>query len=70
MFGFFTVYLRTDPQILHERILKRSRNEEACIPYEYLEELHKLHEEWLIENKQNLDFPVLIIDANSPLSQM
>ena len=42
------VYLRTSPQIVYERIKKRARDEESCIPYEYIKRLHERHEDWLI----------------------
>ena len=42
------VYLRTDPEVAHDRIKKRARDEESCVPFEYLKDLHELHENWLI----------------------
>lgn len=41
------LYLRTSPKVAYERILKRNRSEETSISYEYIEELHKYHEDWL-----------------------
>ena len=41
------VYLRTDPEVVFERIKKRCRNEEKTIPLDYLRCLHRLHERWL-----------------------
>ncbi|CAL4064807.1 unnamed protein product, partial [Meganyctiphanes norvegica] len=64
------VYLRTDPNVTHERIAKRSRTEESAIPLEYLQSLHSLHEEWLIEKKFELPAPVLVLDANQDLPTM
>lgn len=64
------VYLQTDPSLLHERIKKRARSEEKTIPLQYLEDLHKLHEEWLIEKKHGLSTPVLVLDANDSLPSM
>ena len=34
--------------VAHERILARHRNEEVKIPFEYIRQLHELHEQWLI----------------------
>lgn len=45
------IYLRTTPDILSERINQRNRVEEQNIDKKYLESLHKLHDEWLIEKK-------------------
>ena len=42
------VYIRTTPEVAYERILARHRNEEVKIPFEYICQLHELHEQWLI----------------------
>lgn len=43
------VYLRTDPEVAHGRVVARSRAEEADrIPLQYLRDLHELHEDWLV----------------------
>lgn len=56
------IYLQTDPQTCYERIKHRARDCEKAISLEYLEELHKNHEEWL----NNWDScPVIIINKNN-----
>ena len=78
------VYLRTDPEVVFERIKKRSRNEEKTIPLDYLRCLHRLHERWLnprgdVGENDAVDesaasypvpAPVLIIDGNCSADQM
>jgi len=54
------VYLKTDPNISNERVIKRSRKGEN-IPIEYLEKCHNYHEKWL-NNESNYD--KITIDAN------
>lgn len=65
------VYLKTTPSVVHERIKKRARSEEQCVPLSYIEDLHKLHEDWLI-TKQHAECPapVLVLDADLDLSQI
>lgn len=47
---YYHVYLQLDPKICLERIKQRSRNEETGISMDYLELLHKRHEEWSKDN--------------------
>jgi len=42
------IYLRTSPEVVHDRIKKRCRDEEKTIPLDYLRSLHRLHEKWLM----------------------
>ncbi|XP_026497097.2 deoxynucleoside kinase [Vanessa tameamea] len=65
------VYLKTTPQVVHDRIKKRARSEEQCVPLSYIEELHKLHEDWLVNRTfAECPAPVLMIDADLDLSQI
>lgn len=62
------IYLQTDPNICYERITKRAREEEAAVPFSYIESLHKKHENWLI-NKQDIapylqETPVLVLNCD------
>lgn len=64
------VYLRTSPKVVYERMKKRARCEESCIPFKYLEELHNLHENWLIHNRIENNAKVLVLDANLDMEQI
>ncbi|XP_071957893.1 thymidine kinase 2, mitochondrial-like isoform X2 [Antedon mediterranea] len=65
------IYLRTTPENCQLRIKERSRNEESSIPIEYLQDLHQLHEDWLVNKTRfSLPAPVTVLDANLPLDQM
>ncbi len=55
------IYIRADPQISYERMLKRERTEEKCVPLEYLENINRYHDEWLqTMNPED----ILVIDVN------
>ncbi|KAG1677372.1 hypothetical protein FOA52_010751 [Chlamydomonas sp. UWO 241] len=41
------IYLRANPDTCFRRMTKRSRNEEASVQLEYLQDLHAHHEDWL-----------------------
>lgn len=64
------IYLRTSPDVAHERILKRARTEEDKVSIEYLKQLHDLHEDWLIHNKYKMTTPVLILDGDLDADSM
>ncbi|XP_052815186.1 thymidine kinase 2, mitochondrial-like [Mya arenaria] len=65
------VYLRTRPEVLMERIRSRNRPEEQDIPMKYLEDLHQLHEKWLVEKTPfKPTAPVLVLDANQDIATM
>jgi deoxyadenosine/deoxycytidine kinase len=56
------IYLRCDPEVSYKRLKIRSRNEESTVSLQYLEMLHKSHDDWLMINKK--DFNSMIIDVN------
>ena len=53
------IYVKTDPEVAHDRCLKRARPGET-IPLEYLEKCHEKHEEWFSQEKK----VTLIIENN------
>jgi deoxyadenosine/deoxycytidine kinase len=62
------VYLQVDPKTCYERIQKRSRSEEEAVPLAYIEQLHDLHESWLIDKKDVIpsvkNTPVLVVEGS------
>lgn len=57
----FYVYLRSDPAKCAERIIRRARQSEDSIPIHYLQQLHDLHEEALID-ANNLGIKVVVVN--------
>lgn len=55
------IYLRCQPEVALQRIQKRGRIEEKDITLEYLSDLHKYHEQWLMTKS---DLNVIIIDCD------
>jgi deoxyadenosine/deoxycytidine kinase len=53
------IYVKAEPEISYERVIKRSRKGEI-IPLTYLKECHNYHEQWL--NRTNIK--ILSLDAN------
>ena len=63
------VYIRSDPTILQERILARGRKEEeGALSQDYLTDLHRRHEDWLVREQFPLPAPVTIMDGNLELA--
>lgn len=60
------IYLKTDPKIAYERVLKRNRKGETIKDY-YLRSCHKYHEKWLTNEKMT---NVITIDANENEDKM
>jgi deoxyadenosine/deoxycytidine kinase len=55
------IYIRADPETSFQRMLKRERSEEKCVPVEYLKIISEYHDEWLCrEDQQN----VLVINVD------
>lgn len=62
---FLLVYLRTTPDVVYKRMLKRNREEEKSVSIEYLEQIHQMHEDWLYHKKIfNCPAPVITLNAN------
>ncbi|CAH8543468.1 unnamed protein product [Schistosoma turkestanicum] len=65
------VYLRANPTVCFERLHARNRSGEEGIALKYLEDLHELHEAWLIERRFGpLPAPVLVFDCNKPFPEL
>ncbi len=56
------IYLRTEPKTAYQRMLKRERSEEKCVPLDYLEINVKYHDDWLLS--EEFKDKVLVIDVN------
>jgi len=64
------VYLQTKPEVALERVRARSRGEEHLISEDYIQQLHNLHEDWLIGHKFPVPAPVVVVDANKDVKDM
>ena len=53
------IYLRCNPETAYKRIQKRGREEEKNISLEYLNDLHRYHEDWLMTESN-----VLVINCD------
>lgn len=49
------IYIKTEPEVCYQRILKRSRTGEENICKEYLTRCHEAHDEWLVNANLTLD---------------
>ena len=63
------IYLRTNPDVCHQRLQKRDRHEESEVSLEYIQTIHAKHERWLIDKKDlNTTLnkvPVLVLDCDA-----
>jgi deoxyadenosine/deoxycytidine kinase len=58
------IYLRSDPAKCLQRIMKRGRDSEEQIPLEYLESLHKYHENAYMSGVTN-GLPIIVVDVEN-----
>ncbi|HJM68606.1 MAG TPA: deoxynucleoside kinase [Candidatus Babeliales bacterium] len=62
------IYLQTDPEVCHQRLVKRNRHEESAVSLDYLTKLHNKHQQWLVEKMDDVSFlgdtPVLVLHCN------
>lgn len=62
------VYLRSTPEVVHQRMQQRGRAEEAGVPLAYLQRIHNYYERWLMKGVPHKSpAPVLVIDADNDL---
>jgi deoxyadenosine/deoxycytidine kinase len=57
------IYIKTNPKTCFDRIQKRNRRGESNVELQYVEELHKKHEEWIQKESKNTN--VLVIDGEA-----
>lgn len=62
------IYVKADPKICFERIQKRNRSSETSLSFEYIQDINRAHDKFLIE-KEGItpalrDIPVLVLDCN------
>lgn len=58
------VYLRTNPAVVYGRTMTRGCPEEKQVPLKYIQQLHDLHESWLLGGTDTRPAPVLELSAN------
>ena len=62
------IYLQVSPYVAYERIKKRNRPEEKQMGFDYIEQIHLRHEEFLIQNKHNSkhlkNVPILTLNCD------
>lgn len=64
------IYIRTSPDILMNRIRARNRIEERGIQPDFINLLHRCHEEWLIERNDPRPAEVIVINGDNSQEQM
>lgn len=66
-----SVYLRTSPEVVYQRMKARARKEENSVSLEYLKQIHDIHDEWLYHrNLFDIPAPVLVLNGNKSLDEM
>ncbi|WP_263078964.1 deoxynucleoside kinase [Endozoicomonas sp. Mp262] len=58
------VYLKTTPEVAHDRLLKRARIAESGTPLDYIRDIHHYHEAILPQICRSMKTPLITIDWN------
>ncbi|XP_015184551.1 PREDICTED: deoxynucleoside kinase isoform X2 [Polistes dominula] len=65
------IYLRTSPEVVYQRMRIRARKEENAVSLEYLQQIHQIHDEWLLQQSLfSLPAPVVVLDGNKSINEM
>ena len=59
------VYLRTLPETAYDRMCNRSRKEENIVPKDYIQMVHKFHDDWL--TKHNESYNICYLDGEKDI---
>nr|ACO15481.1 Deoxynucleoside kinase [Caligus clemensi] len=68
-----TIYLRLDPEVAYKRVLERGRSEEKKLSLDFLQRLHRFHDDWLMHRNTTSFLPsdnILVLDTSRPLEEM
>ncbi|XP_077291370.1 thymidine kinase 2, mitochondrial-like [Arctopsyche grandis] len=63
------VYLRSTPEVVWHRMVKRGRTEENAVPLDYLKEIHSFYEQWL-NSPEKVKCKIITIDADKDLENV
>lgn len=58
------VYIKTSPEVCHERMKTRGRECENMVDFEYLKKTHNQHEEWVTHAPKHSNIQFIEIDGN------
>ena len=64
------IYLKTSPETCFERMKKRNRNEEQNVAFDYIANLHKIHDQFIMNKTLNPKCELIVIDANQDLKDL
>lgn len=56
------IYLKTNPDVAHERLLQRARSAEDGTPLSYLHDIHNYHEALLPQICRSMETPLITVD--------
>lgn len=58
----FTVYLRTEPLTVQERLRARAKPGDEVVSFDYMSQMHMLHDRWLLRSWPKHE--LVVLDAN------
>ncbi|XP_044732536.1 uncharacterized protein LOC123295306 [Chrysoperla carnea] len=64
------VYVRCSPETCFHRLKIRNRTEETNVSLKYLQDVHEIHDRWLISPESEPCAPVLVLDAEKDINEL
>lgn len=64
------IYLRTNPDVVMQRIKRRNRTEESTIDYQYISLLQKLYDDWLVRSLKPIPSTVITLNGNRTIHEI
>ena len=73
------IYLRSSPEAVYQRMQNRMRSEESAVSIEYLKDIHRFYEQWLISSNsialpvsdnETIICPIVSLTADSAVERV
>nr|AKH40320.1 putative deoxynucleoside kinase protein [Kallithea virus] len=65
-----TIYIRTSPEVIYERMCKRGRSEEVNVTLEQLTRMHNIYENWLLGPNSSFKGRIILLNGDLDMDEI